>query len=86
MQFMVLVINDPDFSDPDDAGMAKIGMRKIVASEDKKLSFHLPTYTYAGMRDGDSPNEVRDQVLMDLNANGHSAFVLVAEGFTCGRT
>lgn len=85
MQYLVLIIAD-DFHDRLEEQLGKIGFRRKLATEDKKLAFQLPFSAFAGMRDGDSVTQVRDDVLTELGKEDVSAFVVVAEGFSSGRT
>jgi hypothetical protein len=38
------------------------------------------------MREGDTPEQVRDEILGETAKKNITAFVVVAQGFACGRT
>jgi hypothetical protein len=86
MECMVLVVSDDMLDDRLESNLAEEGFRRKLNTLDKKLAFQLPFPTFAAMREGDSAIQIRDEVLTQLAKHDISAFVLVAEGFTCGRT
>ncbi|WP_029632076.1 hypothetical protein [Zavarzinella formosa] len=86
MNFLVFIISDDEIHSSQEKEFAEMGFRKRMAGEDKKLAIQLPYPAYAGMREGDSAEQVRDDILGELDKHNMSAFVLVAEGFVCGRT
>jgi hypothetical protein len=86
MQHLVLLIADDEMGDHNEKSLAEIGFRKMLATDDRKLAFQLPYPSYATMREGDSPETIRDEVMKELARKNISAFVLVAQGFVCGRT
>lgn len=86
MQYLVMLIADDEMGDHNEKTLAQIGFRKLLSTDDRKLAFQLPYPSYATMREGDSAEEIRDEVLKELAKKGISAFIVVAHGFVCGRT
>lgn len=85
MQCLALILIEHEFGDEAEKALAGMGFRKLLASEDKKLAFHLPYPAYAGMRDGESLEQVREAIMKDLKSRDLCAFVLITESFACGR-
>ncbi|MFL5331066.1 MAG: hypothetical protein ACJ8C4_19420 [Gemmataceae bacterium] len=86
MRFLGLLILDHKTSTDEGNRLAQLGFRKRIATDDKSFAFQLPYPGWAIDRDGDSAEQVRDEILGILSENELSAFLIVAERFSCGRT
>lgn len=86
MQHLVLALIAHEVHDFCEKQLNTIGFRKQVVSDDKRLAFHLPYPAYATMREGDSPEDIRNEVMSELACRDISAFVVVAQNFVCGRS
>lgn len=86
MEHIVLVASDDIEHYQLDEELAKLGFRRKLSSADKRLAFQLPFCVYASIREGDSLATIRDDVISELGRAGISAFVVVAENYSCGRT
>jgi hypothetical protein len=81
----LLILDHPTQKDEGDRLM-ELGFRRRLATDDKSFAFQLPYPGWSTERDGDSPEQIRDEILAQLSEQQLSAFVIVAERFSCGRT
>lgn len=86
MRYLSLLILDRKTTSEEANRLAELGFRRRIATDDKSFAFQLPYPGWAIERDGDSAEQVRDEVLGMLTDNDLSAFVVVSDRFTCGRT
>jgi hypothetical protein len=86
VQHIVFAVEKMDGHAYDEKRFTELGFRQILASDDKRLVFHLPYGAFVCMRDGDSATEIRDQVLKELSSKNIEAFVIVASDFACGQS
>ena len=86
MRYLGLLILDhpPEKNEADN--LMELGFRQRLATDDKSFAFQLPYPGWSTERHGDSPEQIRDEIMAVLAEHKVSAFVIVAERFSCGRT
>ena len=86
MRYLGLLILDHPTEKKEADHLMGLGFRRRLATDDKSFAFQLPYPGWSTEREGDSPEQVRDEILAQLAEQQVSAFVIVAERFSCGRT
>lgn len=86
MRYLSLLVLDQPADKPQVDELVNLGFRRRLATDDKSFAFQLPYPGWATEREGESPEQIRDEILADLADKKISAFVIVAQQFSCGRT
>jgi hypothetical protein len=86
MRYLGLLVLDQPAERPEIDELMQLGFRRRLATDDKSFAFQLPYPGWAIEREGDSPEQIRDEILANLSEKNISAFVIVAQCFSCGRT